>query len=83
MKGRKLEIKSLFIAQEVWSIQRENFGGANFPDCPRLYKLSKIDTFCTIKKLYFSRTCTHNSTKDPGQEPFSFNVGLGKVIKGK
>uniref|UniRef100_A0A7C9D820 peptidylprolyl isomerase n=1 Tax=Opuntia streptacantha TaxID=393608 RepID=A0A7C9D820_OPUST len=22
------------------------------------------------------------STKDPGQEPFSFNVGLGKVIKG-
>ncbi|KAK9732982.1 hypothetical protein RND81_04G035600 [Saponaria officinalis] len=22
------------------------------------------------------------STKDPGQEPFSFNVGQGKVIKG-
>lgn len=22
------------------------------------------------------------STKDPGQEPFSFNVGLGQVIKG-
>ena len=22
------------------------------------------------------------STKDPGQQPFSFNIGLGKVIKG-
>mmetsp|Transcript_21187 Transcript_21187/g.23655 ORF Transcript_21187/g.23655 Transcript_21187/m.23655 type:complete len:111 (+) Transcript_21187:37-369(+) len=22
------------------------------------------------------------STKDPGQQPFSFNVGLGKVIRG-
>ena len=22
------------------------------------------------------------STKDPGQKPFSFQVGLGKVIKG-
>jgi len=23
------------------------------------------------------------STKDPGQKPFSFNVGRGEVIKGK
>ncbi|XP_047082619.1 peptidyl-prolyl cis-trans isomerase FKBP12-like [Lolium rigidum] len=49
---------------------------------PNPVKGQKVTVHCTGYGKDGDLTKKFWSTKDPGQEPFAFNIGLGKVIKG-
>lgn len=52
---------------------QKNSGGISFP-CS-FSSIKTMNASLTLFLLIFS-------TKDPGQQPFTFKVGLGSVIKG-
>ncbi|GLT94357.1 hypothetical protein SLE2022_121020 [Rubroshorea leprosula] len=49
---------------------------------PKPAKGQKVTVHCTGYGKNGDLSQKFWSTKDPGQQPFSFEVGLGKVIKG-
>ncbi|CAN1290650.1 Peptidyl-prolyl cis-trans isomerase FKBP12 [Linum perenne] len=48
---------------------------------PKPSRGQKVTVHCTGFDFTNSPPCIF-STKDPGQQPFSFNIGKGTVIKG-
>ncbi|KAK2957131.1 putative Peptidyl-prolyl cis-trans isomerase FKBP12 [Blattamonas nauphoetae] len=59
-----------------WTKQIKKEGSGNTPT-----KGQNITVHCTG---YLDKECTKKfwSTKDPGQQPFGFQVGVGQVIRG-
>ncbi|XP_066332559.1 peptidyl-prolyl cis-trans isomerase FKBP12-like [Miscanthus floridulus] len=49
---------------------------------PKPVKGQKVTVHCTGYGKDRDLSKKFWSTKDPGQQPFSFNIGLGSVIKG-
>ncbi|KAG2654194.1 hypothetical protein PVAP13_1NG490800 [Panicum virgatum] len=49
---------------------------------PKPTKGQKVTVHCTGYGKDRDLSKKFWSTKDPGQQPFSFNIGLGSVIKG-
>lgn len=49
---------------------------------PKPVKGQKVTVHCTGYGKDGDLSKKFWSTKDPGQQPFSFNIGLGSVIKG-
>lgn len=69
-----------YFVQEKMVISLRSFGGEelSFPFSP-LYYLD-IHLLCLVSVCFIYMD---DSTKDPGQKPFSFKIGQGSVIKGK
>ncbi|CAI0379127.1 unnamed protein product [Linum tenue] len=50
---------------------------------PKPSRGQKVTVHCTGFELNRTPLFLYFSTKDPGQQPFSFNIGKGSVIKGE